>query len=70
MERTQAPLGASIVCRELAMGEGEQKAAERGNTLAPTVLSSRLPGEMLLSADTTEQRVWFICKKRKKGRKS
>lgn len=57
MERTQPPLGASIVCGELAMGEEEQKVAERGNTLARTFLSSRLPGGTLLSADTAEQRI-------------
>jgi len=39
------------------MGEEEQKAEERDNTLARTLLSSRLPGGTLLSADTTEQRI-------------
>ena len=72
MERTQPPLGASIMCRELAMGEEEQKATERGNILACTFLSSWLPGGTLLSADTAEQRIWFNCKKTKGawGRKS
>lgn len=52
---------------ELAMGEEEQKPGERGNTLARMFLSLWLPGGTLLSADTAEQRVWFNCKKEKKG---
>lgn len=40
MERTQPPLRASVKSRELALGEEEQKATERGNTLAHTFLSS------------------------------
>lgn len=65
MERTQPPLGASVGRRKLAMGEEEPP--ERGNTLARTFLSSRLPGVMLLSAVTTEKRIWFNSKEKKKG---
>lgn len=65
MERTQPPLGASIMHKELVMGEEEQKDVERGNILARMVLSWRLPGGMFLSADTAEQRIWFNCKRKK-----
>lgn len=67
MERTQPPLRETIVHRELAMGEEEQKATQRRNTLACTFLSSRLPGGTLLSGDTTEQRMWFNCKEKRRG---